>query len=121
MRARTWIATCTVIALLAVFAWALTPAPAPAQQRTFTWKVQSAFPVTDYPHRSLIELAKSIEQMSGGRLKIEPLPVGAVVGFFEVLDAVNRGALDGGPGSRRTRYTRTGRAMFLTVCSPSAS
>ena len=34
--------------------------------------------------------------MSGGRLKIEPLPVGAVVGFFEVLDAVNRGALDGG-------------------------
>jgi TRAP-type mannitol/chloroaromatic compound transport system substrate-binding protein len=26
--------------------------------------------------------------MSGGRLKIETLPVGAVVGFFEVLDAV---------------------------------
>ncbi len=83
----------TIVALLAVLA-SLTPAP--AQPRTFIWKVQSSFAVTDYPHRSLIELAKSIEQMSGGRLKIEPLPVGSVVGFFEVLDAVNRGALDGG-------------------------
>jgi TRAP-type mannitol/chloroaromatic compound transport system substrate-binding protein len=84
-----------VVVLVAVVAW-LVPAPAPAQSRTFVWKVQSSFPVTDYPHRSLIELAKSIEQMSGGRLKIETLPVGSVVGFFEVLDAVNRGALDGG-------------------------
>jgi hypothetical protein len=25
------------------------------------------------------------------------------------------------PGSRRSRYTRTGRAMFLTVCSPRKS
>jgi TRAP-type mannitol/chloroaromatic compound transport system substrate-binding protein len=87
----------TLVALLAVVA-ALSPASAPAQARTFVWKVQSAFPVTDYPHRSLVELAKSIEQMSGGRLKIEALPVGSVVGFFEVLDAVNRGTLDGGLG-----------------------
>jgi TRAP-type mannitol/chloroaromatic compound transport system substrate-binding protein len=98
MRLRTWFAVAAaIVALLTVLA-TLTPAPAPAQARTFTWKVQSAFPVSDYPHRSLVELAKSIEQMSGGRLKIEPLPVGSVVGFFEVLDAVNRGALDGGLG-----------------------
>jgi TRAP-type mannitol/chloroaromatic compound transport system substrate-binding protein len=98
MRLRNWFAVAAaIVALLTVLA-ALTPAPAPAQARTFVWKVQSAFPVTDYPHRSLVELAKSIDQMSGGRLKIEPLPVGSVVGFFEVLDAVNRGALDGGLG-----------------------
>jgi TRAP-type mannitol/chloroaromatic compound transport system substrate-binding protein len=96
MRPRNWFILATVIvAVLALFTSLMAP-PAPAQPRTFVWKVQSAFPVTDYPHRSLLELAKSIEQMSGGRLKIEPLPVGAVVGFFEVLDAVNRGALDGG-------------------------
>jgi TRAP-type mannitol/chloroaromatic compound transport system substrate-binding protein len=95
MRARTWLAPATAIVALLVLA-SLAQTPAPAQPRTFVWKVQSSFPVTDYPHRSLVELAKSIEQMSGGRLKIEPLPVGAVVGFFEVLDAVNRGALDGG-------------------------
>jgi TRAP-type mannitol/chloroaromatic compound transport system substrate-binding protein len=96
MRSRSWFLLATVVvAVLAVFTSLLVPS-APAQSRTFTWKVQSAFPVTDYPHRSLLEIAKSIDQMSGGRLKIEPLPVGAVVGFFEVLDAVNRGALDGG-------------------------
>src|SRR5687767_15198455 len=94
VRNRFGVAT-AVVALVAVVAW-LSATPAPAQPRTFVWKVQSSFPVTDYPHRSLIELAKSVDQMSAGRLKIEPLPVGSVVGFFEVLDAVNRGALDGG-------------------------
>ena len=96
MRLRRWFApVLVVIAVLTLVAALLAPS-APAQPRTFVWKVQSAFPASDYPHRSLLELGKSIEQMSGGRLKIEPLPVGAVVGFFEVLDAVNRGALDGG-------------------------
>ena len=92
---RRFLVAALIVALVAVLASLAAP-PAPAQPRTFVWKVQSAFPVTDYPHRSLLELAKSIEQMSGGRLKIEPLPVGAVVGFFEVLEAVNRGTLDGG-------------------------
>jgi TRAP-type mannitol/chloroaromatic compound transport system substrate-binding protein len=82
-----------IVAFVAVLA---SLAVAPAQPKTFAWKVQSAFPVSDYPHRSLLEITKSIDQMSGGRLKIEPMPVGSVVGFFEVLDAVNRGALDGG-------------------------
>jgi TRAP-type mannitol/chloroaromatic compound transport system substrate-binding protein len=96
MRLRTsFTVTAAIIAVVAVVA-SLAPLPAPAQPRTFVWKVQSSFPVTDYPHRSLVELAKSVDQMSAGRLKIEALPVGSVVGFFEVLDAVNRGALDGG-------------------------
>jgi TRAP-type mannitol/chloroaromatic compound transport system substrate-binding protein len=96
MNQRKWLAVAVVIVALVAVLASLTAAPAPAQPRTFVWKVQSSFPVTDYPHRSLVEIARSIDQMSGGRLKIEPLPVGAVVGFFEVLDAVNRGALDGG-------------------------
>jgi TRAP-type mannitol/chloroaromatic compound transport system substrate-binding protein len=93
MTPRNWVLAIVVLLMLVA---ALAAPPVPAQSRTFVWKVQSAFPVTDYPHRSLVELAKSIDQMSAGRLKIEALPVGAVVGFFEVLDAVNRGALDGG-------------------------
>jgi TRAP-type mannitol/chloroaromatic compound transport system substrate-binding protein len=96
MRRRNWFAAATAIVILLAVLASLTPPPAPAQPRTIVWKVQSSFPVTDYPHRSLVELAKSVEQMSGGRLKFETLPVGAVVGFFEVLDAVNRGALDAG-------------------------
>jgi TRAP-type mannitol/chloroaromatic compound transport system substrate-binding protein len=93
MTPRNWVLAIVVLFMLVAV---LAAPPVPAQSRTFVWKVQSAFPVTDYPHRSLVELAKSIDQMSAGRLKIEALPVGAVVGFFEVLDAVNRGALDGG-------------------------
>jgi TRAP-type mannitol/chloroaromatic compound transport system substrate-binding protein len=95
MKLRTWFAPAALVVSIAALVSLAVPT-APAQPRSFVWKVQSAFPVTDYPHRSLVELAKSIEQMSGGRLKFEPLPVGSVVGFFEVLDAVNRGALDGG-------------------------
>jgi TRAP-type mannitol/chloroaromatic compound transport system substrate-binding protein len=72
------------------------PAPAPAQPRTILWKVQSAFPAPDFPHRSLLELGKSVEQMSGGRLKFEMFPVGAIAGFFEALEAVNKGVLDAG-------------------------
>src|SRR5688500_5717847 len=96
MKQRTWVITAVMCLTVVVLLASLAAPPAPAQPRTFTCKVQSSFPVTDYPHRSLLEISKSIDQMSGGRLKIEPLPVGAVVGFFEVLDAVNRGALDGG-------------------------
>src|SRR5688500_9340777 len=96
MTHRSWLGLGVFVVALVVVLAALAVPPAPGQSRTFVWKVQSSFPVTDYPHRSLLEIAKSIEQMSGGRLKIEPLPVGAVVGFVEVLGAVNRGALDGG-------------------------
>ena len=72
MRARNWFALTTAIVALLVLA-SLAQTPAPAQPRTFVWKVQSSFPITDYPHRSLVELAKSIDQMSGGRLKIEQI------------------------------------------------
>ncbi|TIM66791.1 MAG: TRAP transporter substrate-binding protein, partial [Mesorhizobium sp.] len=35
-----------------------------------------------------------VEKMSGGRLKFELLPAGAVVGAFQVLDGVNDGVID---------------------------
>jgi TRAP-type mannitol/chloroaromatic compound transport system substrate-binding protein len=40
--------------------------------------------------------ADKVHKMSGGRLQIETLPAGAVVGAFEVLDATARGVIDGG-------------------------
>ena len=36
--------------------------------------------------------------MTGGDLKIEVLPAGAVVPAFGLLDAVSKGTLDGGHG-----------------------
>jgi TRAP-type mannitol/chloroaromatic compound transport system substrate-binding protein len=73
------------------------PAPAPAP-RPIVWKVQSSFPAVAPAHISLVELAKKVEEMSGGRLKWEILPAGAIVPAFDILDAVHKGVLDGGYG-----------------------
>ncbi|HBS24204.1 MAG TPA: C4-dicarboxylate ABC transporter, partial [Thalassospira sp.] len=35
-----------------------------------------------------------VEAMSGGRLKVDLLPAGAVIGAFQVLDGVNDGVID---------------------------
>ncbi|HET7156247.1 MAG TPA: C4-dicarboxylate ABC transporter, partial [Hyphomicrobiaceae bacterium] len=39
-----------------------------------------------------------VNDMTGGELKIEVLPAGAVVPAFQLLDAVSKGVLDGGHG-----------------------
>ncbi len=88
----TWIAFALPVLILAAVLWR-GPGAASAQQR-FTWKVQSAWPASNLLHISAVELAKSIEEMSGGRLKWEMMAAGTVVGSFEVLDAVNRGLID---------------------------
>ena len=45
-----------------------------------------------------IDFAKKVNDMTGGDLKIEVLPAGAVVPAFQLLDAVSKGVLDGGHG-----------------------
>lgn len=58
-------------------------------------KIQSSFTSgTDY-YDNLTMFAEMVEKASGGRLKVEHLPPGAIVGAFEVLDATNRGLIDG--------------------------
>lgn len=37
-----------------------------------------------------------VDKMSGGRIKMDMLPDGAVVNAFEILDAVDKGVVDGG-------------------------
>jgi TRAP-type mannitol/chloroaromatic compound transport system substrate-binding protein len=64
--------------------------------RTFAWKMQSTWTAGDFHHVNPTGLVQKIEEMSGGRLKIELLSAGAIVPPFEVLDAVNRGILDAG-------------------------
>jgi TRAP-type mannitol/chloroaromatic compound transport system substrate-binding protein len=89
----TWLAFALPVLILAGVLWH-GPGSAVAQQR-FVWKMQSAWPATNLLHISALELAKMVEEMSGGRLKWEMGAAGTVVGSFEVLDAVNRGIIDG--------------------------
>jgi TRAP-type mannitol/chloroaromatic compound transport system substrate-binding protein len=70
-----------------------TIAPANAQ-RPIVWTMQSSWPAANLLHYSPLQLAKMIEQMSGGRLKWDIQPAGTIVPAFEVLDAVNKGLLD---------------------------
>ncbi|TMH46851.1 MAG: C4-dicarboxylate ABC transporter [Betaproteobacteria bacterium] len=73
------------------------PAIVKAQGPTsFRW--QSTWPSKDIFHEYALDYAKKVNDMTGGELKIEVLPAGAVVPAFGLLDAVTKGTLDGGHG-----------------------
>ena len=59
---------------------------------------QSTWPSKDIFHEYALDYAKKVNDMTGGDLKIEVLPAGAVVPAFELLTAVAKGTLDGGHG-----------------------
>ena len=61
-------------------------------------RFQSTWPSKDIFHEYALDFAAKVNDMSGGKLKIEVLPAGAVVKAFDLLDAVNKGTLDGGHG-----------------------
>jgi TRAP-type mannitol/chloroaromatic compound transport system substrate-binding protein len=63
-----------------------------------TMRWQSTWPSKDIFHEFALDFAKKINDMTGGDLKIEVLPAGAVVPAFGLLDAVSEGTLDGGHG-----------------------
>jgi len=69
--------------------------PLQAGTRATTLKVQASWPSGLTLYDNLKMFAERVEKMSNGRLKIEHLPGGAVVGPFEVLDATHRGVIDG--------------------------
>ena len=59
---------------------------------------QSTWPARDIFHEYALDFAHKVNDMTGGDLKIEVLPAGAVVPAFGLLDAVSKGTLDGGHG-----------------------
>lgn len=67
-------------------------------QSPITMRWQSTWPTKDIFHEYALDFAKKVNDMTGGRLKIEVLPAGAVVPAFGLLDAVSKGTLDGGHG-----------------------
>jgi TRAP-type mannitol/chloroaromatic compound transport system substrate-binding protein len=74
-------------------------APAVVQaQGPISMRWQSTWPAKDIFHEYALDYAKKVNDMTGGDLKIEVLPAGAVVPAFGLLDAVSKGTLDGGHG-----------------------
>jgi TRAP-type mannitol/chloroaromatic compound transport system substrate-binding protein len=64
--------------------------------KAVTIKMQSSWPASDIFQEMAKQYCDRVEEMSGGRLKVELLPAGAVVKAFQVLDAVNDGIIDAG-------------------------
>ncbi|HEX2555529.1 MAG TPA: TRAP transporter substrate-binding protein [Microvirga sp.] len=87
------------------------PAVVKAQGAT-SMRWQSTWPSKDIFHEYALDFAKKVNDMTGGDLKIEVLPAGAVVPAFQLLDAVSAGTLDGGHGVAVYHY---GKAPALAL------
>ena len=62
---------------------------------TIKLKFQGAFSPKDPIFEIATEVFTFVEQLSDGRMTVEMLPAGAVVGAFDQADAVHKGILDG--------------------------
>jgi TRAP-type mannitol/chloroaromatic compound transport system substrate-binding protein len=69
-------------------------APAVLAQAPIVMKMQTSWPASDIWMDFAREYTARVEAMSGGRLTIDLLPAGAVVGAFQVMDAVHDGVID---------------------------
>ncbi len=83
----------------AAVATATVAAPAVVKaQGPISMRWQSTWPSKDIFHEYALDYAKKVNDMTGGDLKIEVLPAGAVVPAFGLLEAVSKGTLEGGHG-----------------------
>src|SRR5467141_1829041 len=74
------------------------PMIAKGQAGPISMRWQSTWPSKDIFHEYALDYAKKVNDMTGGDLKIDVLPAGAVVPAFGLIDAVSKGTLDGGHG-----------------------
>src|SRR5258706_5816497 len=93
------------------------PMIAKGQSGPVTMRWQSTWPQKDIFHEFALDFAKKVNEMTGGDLKIEVLPAGAVVPAFGVLDAVSKGTLDGAHGVLSYHYGKQ-TALALWGSSP---
>jgi TRAP-type mannitol/chloroaromatic compound transport system substrate-binding protein len=86
-------------------------------QSPVTMRWQSTWPQKDIFHEYAQDFAQRVNEMAGGRLKIEVLPAGSVVKAFDLIDAVSKGTLDGGHGVNAYWYGKNS-AMALWGSGP---
>jgi TRAP-type mannitol/chloroaromatic compound transport system substrate-binding protein len=92
--------------------------PMVSKAQTTTFRFQSTWPSKDIFHEYASDFAKKVNDMAGGRLKIEVLPAGSVVPAFQLLEAVAKGTLDGGHGVVAYHYGKNS-ALALWGSGPS--
>jgi len=70
--------------------------PMVSRAQTVVLKMQGAWGAKDIFNDYASDYVKRVNEMAGGRLKINYMVAGAVVQAFQVMDAVHKGVLDGG-------------------------
>ena len=91
--------------------------PMIATAQPISLRFQSTWPQKDIFHEYAGDFATRVNEMAGGKVKIEVLPAGAVVKAFDLLDAVSKGTLDGGHGVLAYWYGKNS-AMALWGSGP---
>jgi TRAP-type mannitol/chloroaromatic compound transport system substrate-binding protein len=72
--------------------------PQVSRAQTTVFRFQSTWPQRDIFHEMAGDYVKRVNEMAGNRFRLELLAAGAVVGAFQMQDAVHTGSLDGGHG-----------------------
>ena len=67
-------------------------------QAPITLRFQSTWPPKFIYHEFAVDWTRKASELTGGRLKIDMLPAGAVVPGLQLVEAVSKGTLDGGHG-----------------------
>lgn len=63
-------------------------------QTPVKWRIQTAWPPGTAGYRAFQKFCASVKEISEGKLLFQPLPEAAVVGTFEMFEAVKGGVLD---------------------------
>jgi TRAP-type mannitol/chloroaromatic compound transport system substrate-binding protein len=63
-------------------------------QAPVKWRVQTAWDAGTAGYTAFQKYCANVKVLSEGRLEFQPLPAGAIVGTFEMFDAVRGGVLD---------------------------
>jgi len=82
-------------AVATVAAAAVVDAPNVIAQPKVQWRMPTAFPAAlDIQFGATLRLAKAVEEMSGGRFRIEVFPAGQIMPAFDCFDAAAQGKVE---------------------------
>ena len=82
-------------AIAAVAAAAIVDAPNVIAQPKVQWRMSTAWTAAfDIHQGAALQLAKVVEEMSGGRFRIEVIPGGQIMPSFECFDAASQGKIE---------------------------
>jgi TRAP-type mannitol/chloroaromatic compound transport system substrate-binding protein len=77
-------------------AGAVVAMPQVSRAQTVVWRLQSAWSSRDILHEFAVDYGRRVEEMAGGRFKLDVVPGGSVVPPIQIQGAVHSGILDGG-------------------------